>query len=371
MGMMIVLLKSIKAQEQQSDIKERGDQGYIILGKIEGIDSGSASLYNPHATTNKLAYSKIRNGAFKFTGLADTPQLFFLGIQSKNHKDFIRGFYAENTHIKISFDINSPENIVITGSATEIEFEKFLKGFKPYSDEENRLEKLYDSLEAKKKWTGRDSVRRLKDSYWLRAREYISNYASQNPSSFIAANYVYYYFKDNPSADEVEEIYKKFSSSVQNCYYGKKIKDIFMVARNISVGSSAPDFLQNDISGEPVSLVSFRGRYLLVEFWASWCLPCRVDNPQIAEVYSKFHPKGLDMISVSLDTKKPAWEEAIKKDKLVWTQVSDLQGWDNPVRALYGVEYIPMNFLIDQEGKIIARALFGEDLEKKLSEILK
>ena len=110
---------------------------------------------------------------------------------------------------------------------------------------------------------------------------------------------------------------------------------------------------------------------MLVDFWASWCGPCRAENPNVLKAYSKYHPKGFDILGVSLDEKKDKWEEAIKKDNLNWTQVSDLQGWKNSVAVLYGVQAIPMNFLIDKDGKIIAKGLRGDDLGKKLSEVLK
>jgi thiol-disulfide isomerase/thioredoxin len=119
-----------------------------------------------------------------------------------------------------------------------------------------------------------------------------------------------------------------------------------------------------------VSLSSFKGKYFLLDFWASWCGPCRRENPNVVKAYRQYHNKGFDILGVSLDDSKDDWLKAIKKDGLSWTQVSDLKGWKNEAATLYGIQGIPMNFLIDKEGKIIAKNLRGQDLEKRLAEVL-
>jgi peroxiredoxin len=139
--------------------------------------------------------------------------------------------------------------------------------------------------------------------------------------------------------------------------------------KTAAVGQPAPDFKQNDTAGHPVSLSSFRGKYVLLDFWASWCGPCREENPAVVSAYGKYHPRGLEILGVSLDQKEDSWKKAIRADKLTWTHLSDLQYWNNAVAKLYGVQGVPQNFLIDPGGKIIARGLRGQDLDKKLEEI--
>jgi peroxiredoxin len=182
---------------------------------------------------------------------------------------------------------------------------------------------------------------------------------------------IYQNFSYNPDAKELDSIYNDLSLSIQNSYFGKKIKDVLDIAKKTDIGNEAPVFAQNDASGKSVSLASFKGKYVLVDFWASWCGPCRAENPNVVKAYQKFHAKGFDILGVSLDEEKDKWIAAVKKDNLDWSQVSDLQGWKNNVAMLYGVQGIPMNFLIDKEGKIIGKGLRGDDLDRKLEELLK
>jgi peroxiredoxin len=168
----------------------------------------------------------------------------------------------------------------------------------------------------------------------------------------------------------MEQHYNSLAENVRTSNIGKSLAEQIAQSKIGAIGTEAMDFTQNDPEGKPISLSSFRGKYVLIDFWASWCKPCRVENPNVVKAYNKFSSKNFTVFGVSLDREKEPWIKAIEKDGLVWPQVSDLQFWQNSAAVLYRVQGIPQNFLIDPNGKIVAKNLRGEELEAKLCELL-
>lgn len=173
-------------------------------------------------------------------------------------------------------------------------------------------------------------------------------------------------FKGNKKLLTNEEsgmvIQQKFQELSQKKAQEPKIGDI---------GSVIPDFEQNDVDGKPVNIKSFRGKYVLIDFWASWCGPCRGENPNVVSAFKKYSSKNFTVLGISLDKSKDPWIQAINNDGLTWTHVSDLKGWTNAVAQKFGINSIPQNFLIDPNGVIIGKNLRGPDLEAKLESVLK
>jgi peroxiredoxin len=169
---------------------------------------------------------------------------------------------------------------------------------------------------------------------------------------------------------EIEIAMNKLSPAAKNNLIGKRTLEKIRIDKKMGIGTTAPSFTQNDTQGKPVSLKDFRGKYVLIDFWASWCHPCRAENPAVVKVFNEYKDKNFTIIGVSLDSVKENWLEAIKKDGLTWTHVSDLKGWKNVVAEQYHVVGVPQNYLLDKEGKIIAKDLHGKALTKKLAELL-
>jgi peroxiredoxin len=171
--------------------------------------------------------------------------------------------------------------------------------------------------------------------------------------------------------EEMKSVRSKLDASLDGTSYVQQIESMIARMEKVQVGSEAPDFTLPDVNGNLVSLSSFRGKYVLVDFWAAWCPDCRKENPNIVSAWEKYKNKNFAILGVSLDRNRDQWLAAIEKDKLTWTQVSDLKYWSSEAAVLYCIRWIPMSFLIDPEGKIVAIGLEGEELHNKLEELLK
>lgn len=196
-------------------------------------------------------------------------------------------------------------------------------------------------------------------------------YVRDHPDSYFSIEALSESVSSEFDAEVIEPLFLSISEKHRGTFTGKAFAQRIEAAKTIAIGKKAPDFTQNDPNGNPVSLSDFQGQYLLLDFWASWCGPCRQENPNLVKAYAAYNDKGFEILGVSLDNNdgKEAWVKAIEKDGLTWTQVSDLNSWNNEVARLYGVRAVPQSYLINPEGIIIAQNLRGDALEEKLSEI--
>lgn len=169
--------------------------------------------------------------------------------------------------------------------------------------------------------------------------------------------------------DEMQELYDGLSKNAKNSFMGKEIGQELESSKSFSVGSKAPEFSAKTPEGEELALKDALGKYTLVDFWAAWCLPCRQENPNIVDIYDEYHDKGFNVLGVSLDRDRDKWLEAIEKDGLEWNQISNLKFWEDPIAQQYNIKAIPANFLLDEEGKIVATNLRGTVLKRKIEEL--
>jgi thiol-disulfide isomerase/thioredoxin len=174
-----------------------------------------------------------------------------------------------------------------------------------------------------------------------------------------------------PDYQELAGLFKQLDKKVRKTNDGKLFERYLDALKNTMPGKKSPSITQLNLNGEPYALSDLKGKYVLIDFWASWCPPCREENPKLVKTYTEFKEKNFEILGVSFDREFDAWAKAVKDDNLTWKHVSDLQGWNNSAGQAYGVKAIPQNILVDPEGKVVARNLHGEDLNNKLKEILK
>ncbi|MEO6681402.1 MAG: TlpA disulfide reductase family protein, partial [Ginsengibacter sp.] len=264
----------------------------------------------------------------------------------------------------------------VKGSKAHNEWVKYFNDWTPYNKRKLILgEQLYNASKAgdKEKY---NEVMNKRNELRMEERENLyKKYLLKNPNSPIAVHMLTKYAGDGSfySLDEAWEMYNYLSDKNRNSEAGLHFLKRLEYAGRLNVGALALDFTQNDTLGNPISLSSFKGKYVLLDFWASWCAPCRDENPNVVNAFNQYKDKNFTVIGISLDQpgKHTAWMDAIHKDNLTWTQLSDLKGWGNEVAQLYGIGSIPQNFLLDPEGKIIAKNIRGEALLTTLEKFIK
>ena len=336
-----------------------------IDGDLKNLPEGTTvSLLDGMA--NKIVDSaKMVDGKFKLSTQVANPSIYVLNFSTLQAKIPV---FVGNDQLSIAGDIKQPTAIEYKGSATQDLYMVYMKMLTP------KVESLFatKSLQASAASNVKDSLSKqveVKEADLVNSITDLLKANNKSPVSTLfliqTTNFVPYI------KDHIADLYGMLDGLAKKGPFAELIEKSLITAGIGKVGTVLPEFKQNDANGKSFSLSSLRGKYVLVDFWASWCGPCRAENPNVVKAFNAYKAKGFTVLGVSLDQDKNKWLDAIKKDGLAWTHVSDLKYWNNEVAVKFGIQSIPANFLIDPNGVIIGKDLRGEDLERVLATSIK
>lgn len=327
----------------------KAEDGFLISGTIEGFANGTVlKLLNGNSGVEE-SNTTVQNGKFSFTGKSSSPDFKVIGVNGQ--APFITVF-LDNSEVKINAKKDAFEKADIKGSVSHNDFVAFINVTKPYED----------LLMGKG---------RFESKFMYEAAATIEKFVNEHRGSFISPLAIYRQNQITGDYEKLESLYNNLSVKVKASPIANYLAQQIEQNKAAGYGKPLADFSQADSTGKEIFLSSLKGKYVLIDFWASWCGPCRAENPNVVNIFQKYKDRNFTVLGISLDRAKQPWIDAIAADNLSWTHLSDLKFWSNSVAQQFGIQSIPQNFLIDPQGNLIGKNLRGAALEYKLSRVIR
>lgn len=333
--------------------------GYLITGNIAAPDGTVFKLQYRYGDKVIADSAAAKNNTFLLSGTFTEPVVCTL---SNSVNQQIKIFVAENSPVKVDGKVEQFVNALITNSTENELFNQF----------NNKAHAISGRYRTMLKQTGaaiRDTSATAYKVFKVSQDSLVQSFVKTNSNSTAAALAIIESYVTNPDRIRAAASYNLLSAKGKQTIYAKRVKQFFEAEKVIAAGHKAPDFTLTDINGKPVKLSDYKGKYILLDFWASWCAPCRHEHPLMIELYKKYGADKLTFLSVSMDASSASWKQAVKTDGLVWTQLNDAQSMNGRVADVYGIKALPFNCIIDPNGQIIATKLRGENLSGFVTEL--
>ncbi|NER13407.1 redoxin domain-containing protein [Leptobacterium flavescens] len=369
LGLVLVILSILIGCQS-----EKGNE-FKISASFEGVENGNKVFLKKIGANNQpedIDTTEVNNGKFAFSGVSEAPELHYIFVEGVRGSI---GVVLESGNIKVKGYKDSISASKVSGTISNDEFGKFLDGSREINKKINEIRNEFRQAASENDTITANTLREVYTEAVEEARNFEPTFVEENPSSYISLLILErMFFTKVKTAEETQTLMANFSEEVKNTKAGKNItqalEDAVRAEKTLSVGKIAPDFTAPTPDGRMAQLDKIKGKVTIIDFWASWCKPCRVENPRVVALYNKYHEKGLTILGVSLDRRMEDWMNAVQQDGLPWLQVSSLKHWQEPVAKLYNVNEIPATYILDENRRIVAKNLRGPELEAKIAELL-